>query len=72
MSELCLGELLCYSLNTDTGLSSSSSRPLAWNCGGLLADGLAGEDLSHSDADGLSGAEQGRKITSSCAQLRPP
>jgi len=43
-------------LDTGTGLSSSSPRTLAWDGSGFLADGLAGEDLGHCDADGLSGA----------------
>lgn len=60
-----------HGLDTDTELSSSSPRPLAWHSGGFLADGLAGEDLSHCDADGLSGAEQGRESISACAQLGP-
>lgn len=69
MSELCM-RTHPHALDTGIGLSSSFPRPLGWDSGGFLADGLAGEDLSHCDADGLSGAEQGRENLSAHAQPR--
>lgn len=68
MSKLCLGTCP-RGLDTGTGLSSSFPRPLDWDSGRFLAHGLAGEDLGHCDADGLSGTEQGRENLSAHAQL---
>lgn len=68
MFKLCLGTHP-HGLDICIGLSSSFPRPLGWDSGGFLAHGLAGEDLSHCDADRLDGAEQGRENLSAHAQL---